>query len=115
MESIEAMRQLRQPLLCCLLGLLLSACASDPGKSGHFIDASWNILQEFEPIYPALQRYFGDAVPERIWVTTHNGSTSQFNINKNTVLISTNAKNNYCTVGHESSHLSLAAFTKGAT
>lgn len=84
----------------------------------HYVDPNGASIPGYEDGYAILRSYFGDAVPRRITIDRTDKPRSLFQPNGNRVLISTQSRYkeyNSCSVEHESSHLSLFAFTQGAS
>ncbi len=100
-----------------LLVLFSAALIYADSSTSHFFNVINQPLPEYEPVYPLLKQYFADSVPETIIVSYTKRKTSQFNPNSEIVLISefVQKDNAVAVVGHESSHLSLANLTQGAS
>jgi len=104
-----------------LAGLSTAICLLVPSlvlAEPHYVTQNGLPLADYENGYAILQSYFGDSVPKRITIEPTNKSRSLFQPNDNRVLISSKSQYkeyNACTVEHESSHLALYAFTKGAS
>ncbi len=109
----------RYLVLALVLSLLLGSPTIIRAAAGisHYYDLDGQPLLEYESIYPALQKYFGAVVPERIIVRGVQGVTSRFDYLREMVLISEVHLRNQAlgTVAHESCHLCLENFTKGAS
>lgn len=83
----------------------------------HFYNPDNQPLPQYEPIYNELVNYFQDCVPEKITVIPINGKASRFDYQKEHVLISDYALKNdpIGIVAHESCHLCMVNYTKGAS
>jgi hypothetical protein len=112
-------QKFRYPVFASVLALLLGSVTviRAAAETAHYYDLDGRPLPQYESIYPALQQYFGAAVPERIIVRGSQGSISRFDYLREMVLISEYHLLNQAlgTVAHESCHLCLENFTKGAS
>lgn len=101
-----------------LMVTILSITASPAfSESYHFFNLDNRPLPQYEFIYRELVKFFQDSVPEKITVVNTTGKASRFDYGKERVLISEyHLKNDPVgIVAHESCHLSMENYTKGAS
>jgi hypothetical protein len=87
---------------------------------GHYFDAADHPLPQYDFLYDELTRYFKDSVPEKIIVKHTSRFLSGFDAANEAVLLDATAANQAQAgpidlVGHESCHLCMENFTKGAS
>lgn len=92
-----------------------------PGRAHaetRYVDITGAPVYGHERGIEILQSYYGDAVPTRFTIESTDKARSLFQPRGNRVLISNQSQHkeyNSCAVEHESAHLALFAYTRGAS
>jgi hypothetical protein len=104
-------------LVLLLISILLRSLSIGSSQSYHFYNADDQPLPQYEWIYDELVKFFQDYVPEKIKIIPITGKVSRFDHQKERILIGDYALKNdpNGVVAHESCHLCMANYTKGAS
>lgn len=104
-------------LVLLVISILLRSLSLVSSQSYHFYNADDQPLPQYERIYDKLVKYFQGYVPEKIKVIPITGKVARFDHKKERILIGDYALKNdpIGVVAHESCHLCMANYTKGAS
>lgn len=104
-------------LVLILISIWLRSLSLVSSQSYHFYNDDDQPLPQYERIYDELVKYFQGCVPQKIKVIPIIGKVSRFDHKKERILIGNYALTNDPdgVIAHESCHLCMANYTKGAS